>query len=80
MPTRRLRTDWKGSNPPTHFPSGNRIPSRLRKGLKREFLKVKSNNQKKLERCIIKVKRKGGVRSPHAVCRAAIFGKKIKRK
>lgn len=79
MPIRK-RIDWKGSSPPTHFPSGDRIPSKLRKGLKRKLLELKSNNQKKLERCVRKVKKKSGVRSPHAVCRAAIFGKKRKRK
>ncbi len=45
MPRRRIRTDWKGSNPPTHFPSGNRIPSNLRKGLRSEFLKVKKKRK-----------------------------------
>lgn len=40
MGKRKVRTDWKGSNPPTHFPSGNRISSKLRKGLKREFIKL----------------------------------------
>lgn len=40
MVRRRLRTDWKGSNPPTHFPSGNKIPPHLRKGMKREFIKL----------------------------------------
>jgi hypothetical protein len=35
----------------------------------------------KLERCVRKVKRKGGVRSPYAVCQAALRkGKKKKGK
>ncbi len=40
MGRRKIRIDWKGSNPPTHFPSGNRIPPNLRKGLKKEFIKL----------------------------------------
>lgn len=40
MAIRKIRTDWKGSNPPTHFPSGNKISPKLRKGLKREFIKL----------------------------------------
>lgn len=80
MPRRKIRIDWKGSNPPTHFPGGPRIPAKLRKGLRREFFKVKSNRQKKLERCVRKVKKKVGVMSPHAICRASIFGKKRKKR
>ena len=30
---------------------------------------------KKYKRCIAKVKKKGGVKSPHAVCRASIYPK-----
>lgn len=40
MEKRSIRIQWKGSNPPTHFPSGNRISSKLRKGLKKEFVKL----------------------------------------
>ena len=39
MGRRKIRTDWKGTNPPTHFPSGNKISPNLRRGLKREFIK-----------------------------------------
>ncbi len=35
---------------------------------------------KKFKRCVKKVEKKGGVKSPHAVCRAAIYGKKKKKK
>ena len=34
----------------------------------------------KLERCVRKVKAKGGVRNAWAVCKASIYGKKKKRK
>lgn len=34
---------------------------------------------KKYRRCVRKVKKKGGVKSPHAICRATVYGKKKKK-
>jgi len=33
---------------------------------------------KAYKRCVKKVKKKGGVKSPHAVCRASVYKKKRK--
>ena len=35
---------------------------------------------KKYKRCVKKVKKRGGVKSPHAVCRKAIYKKRRKKK
>lgn len=42
--------------------------SRKRYGTRKKY--------KKYQRCVKKVKKRGGVRSSHAICRAAIYGKK----
>jgi len=31
---------WEGCNPPTHYPSGNRIPKKLRERMRREKKKL----------------------------------------
>lgn len=35
---------------------------------------------KKLRRCVRRVRKKGGVKSPYAVCRARLIGKKRKKR
>jgi len=36
----KVRTYWKGSDPPTHFPSGEPIPPETRERLRRAYLKT----------------------------------------
>lgn len=47
----------------------NKMPySKKRYGTREQYRKFRS--------CVKKVKKKGGVKSPYAVCRRAVYGKK----
>ena len=46
--------------------------TKKRYGSKKKYLKYK--------RCVKKVKKKGKVKSPYAICRSSIYGKKMARR
>lgn len=43
----KKRYKWIKGNPPTHFPSGNRIPKALRERLRKEYKKVSKERKHK---------------------------------